>query len=157
MTRTELEELANESARDQGIPPAGLRALLRRESGWDPSAVNQSSGALGIAQFMPRTAAELEIDPMDPAQAIPAASAYLIVIRSYLIGRIGRWSWPMVVAAYNWGMGNVARTVEERGDAWLAFAPIETQKYVAAVAPAFGGGGLWVLVGLLAILVVGWQ
>jgi len=156
MTRDELKKLADDSARDQGIPPAGLRALLRRESAWDPSAVNPTSGALGIAQFMPRTAAELEIDPMNPAQAIPAAAAYLVAIRSYLIGRIGRWSWPMVLAGYNWGMGNVARSVEQRGDAWLAFAPSETQKYVAAVAPAFGGGGLWVLVGLLAVLALGW-
>ena len=152
MTRAELEQIADTAARAQGIPPAGLRALLQAESDWDPSALNNESGAQGIAQFLPRTAAELGVDPWDPESAIPGAAAYLLVIRGYLQGRIQRWSWPLVLAGYNWGMGNVARTVEEHGDAWLAFVPAETKLYVAKIAPAFGNGGLWILVGSLLLV-----
>ena len=91
-------------------------------------------------------AAELGIDPFDPAQAIPAAALYLTQIRAYLIGRLGRWSWPLVLSGYNWGMGNTANAAEQHGDGWMAHVPEETRDYVRRVGPAFGDRGALVLV-----------
>ena len=53
------------------IPVWFLTRLIRQESGFNPRAVSPA-GAMGIAQFMPATAAERGLaDPLDPAQAIP--------------------------------------------------------------------------------------
>lgn len=43
-----------------------LDSIIERESGWDPSAVNEGSGAYGIPQILPSAhpGANLEDDPM---------------------------------------------------------------------------------------------
>lgn len=104
---------AAESA--NALPRNLLARLLWQESRYRPRAVSPA-GAQGIAQFMPETAREFGIDPLDPAQAIPAAGRYL----RQLHNRFGDWT--AALAAYNWGMGNVAR----KG---LARAPAETRRY----------------------------
>jgi len=106
------------------IPPDMLARLLYQESRYRADIitgkVRSPVGALGIAQFMPATAAELGIDPLDPAQAIPAAARYL----SSLYNRFGNWS--EALAAYNWGQGNVARKGLEK-------APAETRTYYTSI------------------------
>lgn len=84
-------------------------------------AMMSPKGALGIAQFEPGTAKDLNIDPLDPCEAIPAAAAYL---RS-LYGAAG-WSWRKALAAYNWGIGNVQR----KG---IDAAPRETHDYYTQI------------------------
>lgn len=106
------------------IPPDMLARLLYQESRYRADIitgkVRSPVGALGIAQFMPATAAELGIDPLDPAQAIDGAARYL----ARLWGIFGNWS--EALAAYNWGQGNVKR----KG---LAAAPAETRTYYTAI------------------------
>lgn len=108
----------------QGIPTDLLGRLLYQESAFRPEIINgsvrSSVGAIGIAQFMPATAADLGIDPTDPVQSIAAAGRYL---RS-LYNQTG--DWQLALAAYNWGIGNVLR----KG---IAAAPTETQNYVAQI------------------------
>lgn len=107
-----------------GIPFAMLERLLWQESRYRDEIitgrVRSPAGALGIAQFMPATAREMGIDPLNPAQAIQAAGAYL----ARLYRMFGNWS--EALAAYNWGMGNVQR----RG---LASAPRETRNYYSQI------------------------
>lgn len=112
-------------AEDQnGLPRDLLARLLYQESRYRPDVINGTTaspvGALGIAQFMPATARELGIDPLDPAQAIPAAARYL----KRLYAQVGTWS--EALAAYNWGIGNVTR----RG---LDAAPTETRNYYTQI------------------------
>jgi hypothetical protein len=75
---------------------------------------------MGIAQFMPSTAAERGwLDPYDPEQAIPKAAALLVDLEQQF-GNIG-----LAVAAYNAGSARVA--------SWLAGAgglPQQTRTYV---------------------------
>lgn len=108
----------------QGIPPNLLGRLLYQESAFRPEvisgAVRSSVGAVGIAQFMPATAAELGIDPTNPTQSIAAAGRYL----RQLYDQTG--SWQLALAAYNWGIGNVLR----KG---FSEAPTETRNYVAQI------------------------
>jgi hypothetical protein len=108
---------------DHGI----FRRQLVAESGLNPNARNPS-GASGIAQFMPATARGLGIDPMDPAQAIPAAALYM----RQNLNKFGG-DYTHALAAYNWGPGNVA----SKG---IASMPAETRKYVAHIMGGSGGG-----------------
>jgi soluble lytic murein transglycosylase-like protein len=107
-----------------GIQRNLLARLLYQESRFRPDIISgetrSSAGALGIAQFMPATAAQFGIDPLDPGQAIGAAGKYL----AQLYAKFGDWS--LALAAYNWGPGNVSRS-------GLDGAPAETRDYVAQI------------------------
>lgn len=108
-----------------GIPSNYLAKLLHAESSFDPAIISgqrkSTVGAVGIAQFMPATAAELGVNPTDPMSAIDGAGRYL----SQLYAKFGNW--PEAIAAYNWGQGNVSK----KG---LAKAPQETIDYVQKIA-----------------------
>lgn len=111
--------LIREAASAQGIHPAILSGLLARESSFDPEVISgrkrSRAGALGIAQFMPATAREYGINPLDPSQAIHGAARYL----RNMLGRFGG-DYHQAVAAYNAGpAGN--------------FSNPETAAYVPAV------------------------
>lgn len=117
-----IATLVAEAAVNTGVPSDFLLRLLKRESGLNPMAVSPK-GALGIAQFMPATAAERGLgDPFDPIQAIPKAAELLRDLRL----RYGNWA--LAAAAYNAGPGRV--------DAWLqgrVELPRETVDYVASI------------------------
>jgi len=83
-------------------------------------ATSSSAGAIGIAQFIPATAAELGIDPTDAFASIDAAARY----DRQLFDQFG--SWDQVLAAYNWGPTKLA----EKG---LAAAPRETVAYYSGI------------------------
>ena len=119
-------EDAISTAQDKyGIPQNYLAKLLNAESSFDPSIISgqrkSSTGATGIAQFMPATANDLGINPTDPIASIDASGKYL----SQLFDKFQ--DWPKAIAAYNWGQGNV----ERKG---LAKAPTETINYVKKIA-----------------------
>lgn len=109
-----------------GLPATLLDRLLWRESRYRTDiitgALKSSAGAIGIAQFMPATAKEYGINPLDPAQAIPAAARYLA--NSYRV--LGSWKWA--VASYNAGIGRVQQVL--KGEREL---PTETQTYIAEI------------------------
>ena len=89
------------SAARWNVSGAMLAAQLMAESGFDPGAVSPA-GALGIAQFIPSTAATYGLrDPFDPVAAIDA-QAHLM---SDLLRRFR--SVPLALAAYNAGPGAV--------------------------------------------------
>ena len=85
-----------------GVNPSLLAAVAQQESGFDPQAVSPA-GARGLMQFMPATAAELGVDPLDPGSAIDGAAKYL----SGLSRQFG--STELALAAYNAGPGTVSR------------------------------------------------
>ena len=116
---TAYEGLVDSTSQQYDMPPAILPSVIKRESNWNPGAISKA-GAIGIAQFMPQTAAGMGIDPTDPNQAIPAAGAYL----KQLHDQFG--SWKAALAAYNWGEGNLTRY-------GIGAIPPETQKYVDAI------------------------
>lgn len=107
-----------------GIPPNVLARLLYQECRWRNDIITgrlkSPAGAVGIAQFMPATAAEWGVNPLDPASSIDGAGRYL----ASLYRRFGNWS--EALAAYNWGMGNVQR----KG---LSMAPAETRAYYTQI------------------------
>lgn len=67
----------NGAARAYRIPPAVLAGLLSVESNFGQDQGPSSAGAVGPAQFLPSTAAELGINPYNQRQAIYGAARYL--------------------------------------------------------------------------------
>jgi hypothetical protein len=119
--------LLESAAHANGLPVEFFVRLIWRESRFRPTAIGPStrSGkhALGIAQFMPATAAERNLlDPFNPIEALPKAAEFLKELRDQF-GNLG-----LAAAAYNAGPGRV--------QAWMAGAaslPAQTRAYVEAV------------------------
>lgn len=92
------------AARDYGIDPAVIKAVIMAESGFDPRAIS-SAGAQGLMQLMPRTANALNVkDPMDARDNILGGTRYL----KHLIERFDG-NLELALAAYNAGSRNVRR------------------------------------------------
>jgi soluble lytic murein transglycosylase-like protein len=112
-----------------GLPRNMLARVIHQETRYREDIISgrvkSPVGAAGIGQFMPATAAEYGIDPLNVDQSINAAALYL----SKLYKRFGNWK--EALAAYNWGQGNVAR----RG---LANAPLETRNYFGQILSDLG-------------------
>lgn len=90
-------ELADAAADKYGLPRALVRSVMAAESGFQVNALSPK-GAIGLMQLMPQTAADLGIDPHDPAQNVDAGVRYL---RDLLIKYDGGlWR---ALAAYNAG------------------------------------------------------
>jgi hypothetical protein len=120
-----LGELCNAlltSAQDNDLPVPFFANLIWQESGLQKDAVS-AKGAMGIAQFMPDTAAEHGLgDPFDPLRAISASARLLRELRGQF-GNLG-----LAAAAYNAGARRVSQWLERRGK-----LPRETLSYVVNV------------------------
>jgi soluble lytic murein transglycosylase-like protein len=99
----EWEGLIGVSARQHGLPPALVKAVIAAESDFDPDAVSRA-GALGLMQLMPQTALSLGVsDPLRPEENVRGGSQYL----AEMINRYGDLS--RALAAYNAGPAAVDR------------------------------------------------
>lgn len=87
------------------VNPLLLTALINIESAFDTDAVS-ATGAIGLGQLMPGTAASMGVDPNDIIQNVGGAARYLHY-------QLRRWQGyrnaiPMALASYNAGPGAVA-------------------------------------------------
>jgi hypothetical protein len=73
----ELAPVVQQAAAKYGVDPKQLAWLISTESRWNPKAYNRLSGTMGLGQFKPGTAQEMQIDPWDPQQAIMGSAGYL--------------------------------------------------------------------------------
>lgn len=96
-----LADATANAARKNGLPPEFLAATLLQESAYDVEALS-SAGAIGIAQFMPETAADVGINPHDPFESIGGAAELL---GSYVTAYQGEYddAYAAALAAYNAG------------------------------------------------------
>jgi transglycosylase-like protein with SLT domain len=124
-----IAQMVQAAAAQYGVDPTLALAVAQKESGLNPSAVNPTTGAAGVMQLMPATAAALGVtNSLDPAQNIPAGVRYLSQLLNSYGGDVGK-----ALAAYDWGLGNVNNAVAQYGSNWLSVAPSETQAYVASI------------------------
>jgi soluble lytic murein transglycosylase-like protein len=111
------------------IPRNLLARLIYQESRYRDDIiqgnVTSPAGAVGIAQIVPQW--HPNVDPLDPYESIRYAGSYL----RGLFDRFG--GWPMALAAYNWGEGNLNRALRMHGSDWLDNAPMETRNYVTQI------------------------
>ena len=123
-----------------------IHAIARQESQFDRTAVSRA-GARGLMQLMPGTAREtatklgLSYNPSslnDPAFNMALGSSYIQRMLDYYGG-----SYPLAIAAYNAGPGNVNKFIRANGDPrlpgvdvvdWIEKIPLsETRGYVQRV------------------------
>lgn len=115
--------IAQQDAIDAGISPVYFVRQINQESHFNPNAVSPA-GAEGIAQFLPSTAANLGINPLDPIQALKGAAR--MMANSY--HQYGDYA--KALAAYNAGGGSLQNAEYACGVNWLSCMPAETQHYV---------------------------
>jgi hypothetical protein len=124
-----IAQMVMGAAMQYGVDPQLALSVAQRESGLNPNLVNSQTRAAGVMQLMPATARSLGVtNPLDPSQNIPAGVRYLAQMLSRYGGDRAK-----ALAAYDWGPGNLDRALVQYGDNWLAYAPTETQNYVAAL------------------------
>lgn len=112
----------SQAAASNDLPEALLHAVIRMESGYNPSAVSVK-GAAGLMQLMPDTAREMGVTNVwDPGSNIQGGAKYL----KQLMVMFGN-DVSLAVAAYNAGPAAVSK----RGNVIPPFA--ETQRYVPSV------------------------
>lgn len=105
-----------ELERQYNLPSNLLASVMRTESAGNPNAVSPK-GAQGLFQFMPATAKEMGVNPLDPASSAQGAARMYRNLLTKYNGDIDK-----SLAAYNWGQGNVDR----KG---LDQIPLETRNY----------------------------
>lgn len=117
----QLDAIFDEVASKYGVDAKFLKAIAKCESDFSTECTS-SSGAMGIMQLMPQTAASLGVtNAYDPYQNIMGGARY---ISEKLAQYNGDKS--LALAAYNAGSGNVAK--------YGGIPPFkETQNYVAKV------------------------
>lgn len=123
--------------KEEGVPQ-DLIYLAVAESGFRPRALNPSSGAGGMWQFMPFGTYGLAKtgwydERFDPEKATRAYARDIKKTHDQL------GDWYLTMAAYNWGTGNVQRAVQRTGyvDFWELYRrnnlPEQTKNYVPII------------------------
>lgn len=124
----------------EGVPQDLIYQAVA-ESGFQPQIVNARSGAGGMWQFMPSGPYGLERngwfdERFDPEKSTVAYARYM----KDLYAQLG--DWYLAMAAYDWGPGNVQRSVQRTGyaDFWELYRrdvlPRETKNYVPIIIAA---------------------
>jgi hypothetical protein len=115
--------IAQQAAVTAGIPPTYFVQQINVESGFNPNAVSPS-GAVGIAQMIPSTAAGIGANPYDPVSALNGAARLM----SSYYKQYGDYA--KALAAYNAGSGTVDYAIKAGGANWMSFLPAETRNYI---------------------------
>lgn len=113
-----------------GVDPLLVTALFHQESGFNMEARSRT-GAVGIAQLQPNTAAGMGFDATDPVQNIEGGIQYLALQLSRF-NQAGEWAPTYAIAAYNAGPEAIAK--------YGGIPPyLETQNHVNRVADIYRG------------------
>lgn len=86
------------------LDPKVIMSIVTVESRWRAGAVS-GVGALGLGQLMPGTAAQLGVNPKNPADNLRGTSTYLKSLLNHFAGK--RNALTLAVASYNAGPGAV--------------------------------------------------
>jgi hypothetical protein len=128
--RQKLKLVIEKYARRYGVDEDLVWAVIRQESGFNPSALSPK-GAMGLMQLMPGTAVRMGVsDAFDVEQNLAGGIKYLERCLSQFNQNI-----PLALAAYNAGPENVVK--------YQGCPPfLETRNYVTSVLQAYAGGSI---------------
>jgi len=120
-SKSQLLNMINNVARDNGVDEKLVQALIKQESGFNPNATSKA-GAMGLMQLMPSTAKAMGVnDPYNAAQNVQGGVKYLKSMLDRYNGNV-----ILALAAYNAGPGAV--------DKYDGVPPYkETQNYVKSI------------------------
>jgi len=98
-----------------------VKAVIKQESRFNPNATS-NAGAQGLMQLMPATAKQYHVsNPYNPEESIRGGVEFLSKLNKQYNGNK-----EMMLAAYNWGPGNLAKKGYEK-------RPAETRNYITKV------------------------
>lgn len=101
---SQFKETIEEVSNRHGIDPTLVEAVIRTESGFDPTALSKK-GAAGLMQLSDETASHYHVfDSLSPEENINAGVKHLSMLISRYKGDL-----PLVLAAYNAGETAVAK------------------------------------------------
>jgi len=127
---SQWDDVIDFRAREQGIRPDLVRAVIQVESAYNPRA-RSSKGAMGLMQLMPSTARDLGVhNAYDPLENIRGGVLYLRSLLDQFSGNE-----ELALAAYNAGPG----AVNKYGGVVPPYR--ETQDYVSRIRSKSGVGG----------------
>jgi soluble lytic murein transglycosylase-like protein len=120
-TDGKIQELVDQGAKQSGLDTVLVRAVVRKESAYNPCATS-TKGAQGLMQLMPSVQAQFGVtDPFDPQQNISAGTRLL----KQLLGTYGG-DLSKALGAYNAGSTRV--------DQFGGVPPFpETMQYVSGI------------------------
>ncbi|HEV2386556.1 MAG TPA: lytic transglycosylase domain-containing protein [Candidatus Acidoferrales bacterium] len=129
VSRSQLEQIVQDRATEQGLDPRLVRAVVRTESAWNPAAIS-SKGAQGLMQLIPATAERFDVrDVFDPVENVEGGVRYLHELLARYDGDLAK-----SLAAYYAGekridhAGGVPRDLATR-----AYVKRVTRFYLAAI------------------------
>ncbi len=129
----------------QKVDPMIVLSVINQESNFRKNAYNKGSGCTGLMQLDPATAADMGVrgDLYDAGTNIKAGVKYLNWIANSFfkmnldmsdLSKVPAEKLKIVLASYNWGIGNVSRIIRKHGaDALDRVAPKETRNYIAEI------------------------
>ncbi|HMK61723.1 MAG TPA: lytic transglycosylase domain-containing protein [Dissulfurispiraceae bacterium] len=121
-------DIAEAKAKKHNVDPKLVKAVIKAESNWNPSAVS-NKGAVGMMQLMPKTANDMGVcNPLDAEENIEGGTKYL----RYLLDKFNG-NMALALAAYNAGPARVEKT------GGVPSIP-ETMDYVKRVMSDYSGG-----------------
>ena len=121
------DELIEKYGKIYGIETDFIRAVIKQESNFKPNA-KSPKGAMGLMQLMPDTAKSYGVsDPFNPEQNIEGGVKLLSDLNKRYNGNK-----EMILAAYNWGTGNLSKYGYEK-------RPAETREYIKKVMEYYNG------------------
>ena len=107
--KSDYSQAMTDAASRYGIDPSYLVRTAQIESGGNPNARNRS-GATGLFQFMPATAKEYGVNPLDPVSSIDGAARYAANAKQHLTQALGREpTLGELYLAHQQGPGGAAR------------------------------------------------
>jgi soluble lytic murein transglycosylase-like protein len=129
----------------RNVDPMLVLSVIDQESNFKRTAYNRGSGCTGLMQLDPATAADMGVhgNLYDINANIKAGVKYIDWIANKFfkmnqdlsnMAKIPADKLKMILASYNWGIGNVQKTVRKHGVAALdRVAPKETRNYIAEI------------------------
>jgi soluble lytic murein transglycosylase-like protein len=122
----EIRDIVDQGAKLSGLDTDLVRAVVRRESAYNPWATS-TKGAQGLMQLMPSVQAQFGVtDPYDPKQNVAAGTRLLKQLLDQFDGDL-----PRALGAYNAGPARVEQ--------WGGVPPFpETMQYVNGIMSDIG-------------------
>jgi hypothetical protein len=153
------KSVAAQAATQYNVPVGLFQWQIGQESSWDPNALNAASGAQGLGQFIPSTAAARGVDVTDPVSSLYGAASYDATLYQQTgdwatalskYGTVGSGSPASVIAGANAQLAAIGAAPIQTSAAGSTGAAAGSSGAAAAPAPAAttaktdsSGGGIF--------------